>query len=119
MKSYLSRWVPVAGWMGVIFFLSNQPELKSGLEIWQDFILRKLAHMAEFAVLTWLIFRAVSLSPAKRLWIAVVGALLYAIVDEWHQSFIPGRQCAWRDVLIDAGGIVSMAGYLLMKHKKF
>jgi VanZ family protein len=40
----------------------------------------------------------------KRWWIAGVIIILYAITDEFHQSFMPGRTALWFDVLIDTIG---------------
>ena len=85
--------------MGVIFALSAQPDLNSGLGGW-DTVLRKLAHMAEFGLLWWLWLRALG-RPAP----AAAITLAYAASDEWHQSFVEGRVGSPVDVLIDAAGV--------------
>ena len=71
--------------MGIIFALSSQPDLNSGLGSW-DTVLRKLGHMAEFGLLWWLWRRALG-RPA----VAAAVALAYGATDEWHQSFVSGR----------------------------
>lgn len=95
--------------MAVIWALSAQPDLSSGLQ--QDFLLRKLAHVAEFAVLTLLWARALAglLRPAARRaapWGAAAIAVAWAAVDERHQHFVEGRVGSVRDVAIDAIGVV-------------
>jgi len=75
-----------------------------------DFILRKMAHVFEFAVLTRLGIRANQHSwPTRKmahwvLWSAAF-SLLYAASDEYHQSFVPGRGPSVLDVMIDSVGI--------------
>src|SRR5882724_3914461 len=76
-----------------------------------DFILRKLAHLTVFAVLTVLLFRAVRLHVARptHAWLlAMLVATLYACSDEWHQTFVPGRDGTVRDIVIDSLGVVGV-----------
>jgi VanZ family protein len=100
MRSVLSRFVPPLALMAVIFVLSAQPDLNSGLGTW-DTILRKLGHMAEYAVLWLLWWRALGQRP----WPAAAIALLYAASDEYHQSFVEGRDGRPLDLGIDALGV--------------
>ena len=93
------RFVPPLVLMAVIFVLSAQPDLNSGLGTW-DTILRKCAHMAEYGLLWWLWARAIR----HRGWAAVI-AIGYAITDEIHQHFVQGRHGTPVDVLIDAVGV--------------
>jgi VanZ family protein len=97
----ISRFGPPLVLMAVIFFLSAQPDLSSGLQGW-DLILRKLAHMTEYGVLYLLWRRALPAAPG---WTPVAIALAYAATDEWHQTFVTGRHGTPVDVLIDAVGI--------------
>lgn len=122
MKSMLIRrllaWLAVLLWMGVIFTFSAIPGLHSTLEPRYDFILRKAAHAAEYAVLAWLVFRALSfhgLTKGRAVTAAVVWALLYAVSDEYHQTFVFGRHGAVRDVVIDAAGIVGSALWIIKR----
>jgi VanZ family protein len=85
--------------MVLIFALSAQPDLNSGLGGW-DTVLRKLAHIAAFGALWWLWLRAFG-----RPVIAAVITLAYAASDEWHQSFVEGRVGAPSDIAIDAAGV--------------
>lgn len=105
---FVRYWIPVLAWAGLIFTLSSIPSLESGLPELGDLVVRKLGHMVEYAVLTLLLSRALrahGLSPRRRWATAAFLALLYASLDEYHQSFVPGREGSPRDVLIDAFGI--------------
>ena len=97
----VSRFAPPLLLMAVIFFLSAQPDLNSGLGA-LDTILRKLAHMAEFGLLALLWWRAFGYRARPA---AATIAILYAISDEWHQSFVEGRVGSPIDVLIDTAGV--------------
>lgn len=106
-------WILVILWMGVIFYLSDQPDLKSSFPGGVDFILRKAAHITEFAILTLLIWRASteSVNPESRksrklIVLAFLFAFFYAISDEYHQTFIFGRVGSPKDVAIDSIGII-------------
>jgi VanZ family protein len=105
----LNAWLPVAIWAAVIFTISAVPSLDSGLGVW-DTVLRKLAHVGEYAVLGALLYRAVRREPA-----AVFLGSLYAVTDEVHQSFVTGRNGSPVDWLIDTAGVV--AGVLLLSRR--
>jgi VanZ family protein len=97
----ISRFGPPLVLMAVIFFFSAQPDLGTGLGVW-DTILRKAAHMAEYGLLWFLWHRALQTpSPLP----AALITLAYAASDEYHQSFVEGRHGTPVDVLIDAAGI--------------
>jgi len=95
-----SRWIPVVAWAAVIFAFSSVPSLSSGLGTW-DTILRKCAHMTEFAVLAVLLVRATRSNA-----VAFGLAVAYAASDEVHQLFVRGRHGSPVDVAIDAVGIL-------------
>lgn len=92
---------PPLALMGLIFFLSAQPDLTSGLGL-IDLIGRKVIHATQFGLLWWLWLRALGF---RRPWLAAGIAILYAISDEYHQTFVPGRHGTPLDVLIDAAGV--------------
>jgi hypothetical protein len=95
--SRAARAVPALALMGLIWLLSDQPDLGTGLS-W-DTVLRKLAHMAVFGTLLLLWWWAAGPVPA------VVIALAWAILDEIHQTWVTGRHGAPSDVAIDALGM--------------
>ena len=97
--SLVRLWLPVVAWAALIFALSSVPDLGTGLGGW-DLVLRKIAHAGEYAVLGALLVRATG-----RAGVAFVLGTLYAISDEAHQSFVPGRLGSPVDVAIDAVGV--------------
>ncbi len=72
------------------------------------FLIRKAAHVANYFVFSWLVLRGVRGDARGWKWRWGVTALLiatsYAALDEFHQSFVPGRGAAVRDVILDAAG---------------
>jgi VanZ family protein len=113
----LDLWLPPVALMGLIFFLSAQPDLSSGLGAW-DVLLRKLAHATVYAVLVLLWWRALrdTAGPAPRpLMAAWLIAIAYSATDEWHQTFVAGRHGTPLDVLIDAGGASAAALWALRR----
>ncbi|MFH1671462.1 MAG: VanZ family protein [Candidatus Portnoybacteria bacterium] len=115
------NWILVILWAGVIFFFSHQPDLKSDLPNQWDFILRKLAHIAEYAVLTFLLVRALGnyqINKSKLILWSFFLAILYAVSDEYHQTFILGREGAIRDVLIDSIGVVLACFFAVFRYNK-
>ena len=99
---FVSRFAPPLLLMGLIFFLSAQPDLSSGLGSW-DLILRKLAHMAEYGLLWFLWWRALGYGNPL---VPAAIAIGYAITDELHQTTVDGRHGSPVDVLIDSLGVV-------------
>lgn len=95
----LTVWLPVVAWAAVIFALSSLPSLSSGLGTW-DLILRKAAHVTEYAVLGGLLYRALGREAP-----ALAAGIAYAATDELHQHFVGGRHASVVDVGIDAVGV--------------
>ena len=100
-------WLPVVVWAAVIFAFSSVPDLGTGLGTW-DLVLRKIAHACEFAVLGALLLRALRDERA-----ALAAGVAFAISDEVHQLFVPGRVGAPLDVAIDSAGVA--VGVLLWR----
>ena len=98
-------WLPPLLLMGVIFLLSAQPSLDSGLGV-LDRVGRKLVHFAAYALLCFLWWRP--LRTASRSGRAALGAFLlsslYAMSDEYHQSHVEGRNGTPVDWAIDSAG---------------
>ena len=142
-RSFLKYWLPVLIWMAVIYTASADSksvqhsriiapllrwlfpgisEETIGLDV---LILRKCAHVTEYAVLALLLWRA--LRKPRRLdarpwsWPLAGGCVLlvaaYASTDEIHQIFVPGRQAAVHDVVIDTiGGSLGLLALWVVGH---
>src|SRR4051794_15896400 len=108
----LTVWLPVVVWAAVIFAFSSIPSLSSGLGAW-DTVLRKGAHVTEYAVLGALLYRAF-----ERETLALVVGIAYAATDELHQHFVRGRHASPVDVAIDAVGVaVGMLIWLRLRQR--
>ena len=113
MRAAASRFAPPLLLMALIFALSAQPDLNSGLGTW-DTVLRKCAHMAEYGLLWWLWWRALGYRhPVPPIAIA----LAYAATDEFHQHFVSGRHASPWDWAIDAAG-VGLAGLAVVARER-
>jgi VanZ family protein len=108
----LTVWLPVVAWAALIFTFSSIPSLSTGLGTW-DTILRKGAHLTEYAVLGGLLYRALGREP-----LALAVGIAYAATDELHQHFVPGRHASPVDVAIDAVGVaVGMLIWLRLRER--
>lgn len=111
-KSYFAVFVyyylPVFLWMGLIFYLSSIPGLKSGASLPTEIVLRKTAHIFEYFILALLFWRIfyyhLGFSLLKSGLLAFSSCIGYAISDEIHQFFIEERAGRFVDVLVDGGG---------------
>ena len=114
MKSKkIKLWLPVFIWAGVIFSFASMSINQSESFSWIDFVIKKSAHVTEYAILYWLLFRAMSQNnkdASRKVFIKVfVLTVLYALSDEWHQTFVPGREGTLRDVGFDTiGALISL-----------
>lgn len=117
VNKWLYYWGPVVVWAGVIFTFSSIPTLPKVGFIWWDFVLKKTAHMIEYATLFFLVWRALKKSgqfAADCQWVWIfLGCLIYAASDEFHQSFVMGRTSTIRDVGFDFLGM--MLAWLAIK----
>ena len=116
----LNAWLPPFLWALIIFLLSSQGVLPSFTEVLHDFIFKKLAHITVYAVLYILLYRAVTgtFRPLEhdRNWkIAFSLCFVYAISDELHQMFVPGRYGTIRDIGYDMLG----AGIILLRQYQY
>lgn len=126
----IKYWIPLIAWMFLIFSASTRlgapvntsyffrplmhwlfPHISEENYNLAHHIARKMAHFTEYAILGFLAWRAVhfdaafaSFSPGRQLWFALLFCMLYASTDEFHQIFVPGREPAVRDVMLDSCG---------------
>ena len=105
-KSIL-RWVPAFAVMVIIFGFSSIPSQDMPSFGLLDLIVKKGAHMLGYGLLALAYWYGLRFD--KHLWwLALLLALLYAISDEYHQSFVPGRHPSWVDVAVFDGGGASL-----------
>ena len=84
-----------------------------------NLIVRKTTHVIVFGILAFLLFK--SLEPNKSAYIlSWFITFLYAITDEWHQSFMEGRVASFKDVMLDSFGaaLVLLLVFLIERRKK-
>lgn len=118
LAQWFSAYLPPAAWATVIFLLSAQGILPSFEMSTADYVFKKTAHITVYAVLYFLLWRAVqkTISPPERHihWaLPMFLTLCYALSDELHQNFVPGRYGTIRDVGYDmlGAGVVFLRQY--------
>lgn len=119
-SSELAKMVPMLIVLGTIFFLSHQPADSISLPAFPGS--DKIAHMMAYSFLGWSMLFSIPPRHWKRRGEKLVYSLvlflvvLYGISDEFHQSFIPGRQPDLFDIVADmAGGIVAISSWMVWK----
>ena len=130
------RYAPLIVWMFFISFAStgefsaiNTSRIVRPLLLWffpdlseerirlAHFLLRKVAHIIEYVVLGWLAARAFIGSShefLRRRWflVSLLLTVFQALLDEYHQSFVPSRSGSLYDSGIDiAGGLIGVIGF--------
>jgi VanZ family protein len=93
------NWIPALLVMSVIFWFSSQPSSDLPNFHWADKVIKKGGHVCGYALLAWTYWRALYFRPNRR-WLAWFLAILYAITDEYHQSFVAGRSPSIIDVFL-------------------
>lgn len=137
MARFLSRYLPLILWLAFISYASsdsfsagNTSRIIGPLVLWLfpnttpetlltvHVVTRKAAHFTEYAILGFLAARAFRTSPTPAIrsrWslISATIVVVYALMDEYHQSFVPTRTGSVYDSLIDIAG--GMAALLVVK----
>ncbi|MGM0440991.1 MAG: VanZ family protein [Elusimicrobiota bacterium] len=109
--------VPAVLWAGLIFYFSSVPSLKSPFGIW-DLYLRKAAHVGVYFILYILVIFNFTRKNLKARILALVISSVYAVTDEYHQSFVPGRHMSLYDMAFDwIGCLLGYASIYLKKYK--
>ncbi len=136
------RYTPLIIWMALIFLASSNEfsavhtsRVIRPLLLWlfpniteeslklTHLLARKAAHITEYAVLGWLAARAFTGSSReflrKKWWIAgLLLVVLHALLDEYHQSFVPSRTGSFYDSGIDiAGGLIGLIGFAYFRSR--
>ena len=113
-------------WMTFIFYLSGIPSLGIGLEGHANQVSRKSIHVILYGILTLLMWFSIpkfDVSLTKKILLCAFLTIFYAIIDEIHQSFVPGRSGNAKGALFDLIGIIAVLIWLglrqrrILKHK--
>lgn len=103
-------WGPVVMWMVIIFVGSSHSNVVLSESPSRDNLMKNIGHIIEYALLGFLIFRALSSKKGDTLssryvWLwSLTGAILYGVSDEVHQMFVPTRTAYLGDILMDGVG---------------
>ena len=118
-RNSLSSYLRIAAAMLVLaiilnlFFWGAQPVAVNLLPTpWDKFL-----HGTTFATISCGIGFASGLQGSRGLIIAISGALLIGVLDEWRQVYLPGRHPSWDDLLADAVGSLAGAALLMLRRK--
>jgi len=100
------NWLLVIGWMGVIYWFSDQSQLISPTNPLIAQTIAISGHIIFFGILYFLFTRAVKANFKSKylLQIGLLFVFLYGVSDEYHQSFVPGRDVSILDVGLDVIG---------------
>ncbi|MBZ0165450.1 MAG: VanZ family protein [Candidatus Omnitrophica bacterium] len=116
--NFLRFWFPVLAYSGIIFYVSSLETVKTPQSIPH---FDKVCHLAEYGLFGLLLARAISHSVTKidriiLIAIAALGAFLYGLTDEFHQSLVPGRQADVADLVADTvGGLLGGLIYIIFE----
>ena len=125
----MKNWLLVILWIALIFLGSELPGAQVSEFNLVDFLVHKMAHIAEFGVLGFLLLRALKDHSAdshrkftpegggndkKKIFLVLLLSFVYGLFDEYHQSFTPGREPHIRDALIDLLG-AGLAVFVIWK----
>jgi VanZ family protein len=133
VRQFLKYWLPVVAWMIFIFIGSTDllsavhtsrfigpflrwfaPDISEATVGSVQLVVRKCAHLTEYAILAALLYRAFRQNQSRvgrALVMSFLIAAVYAALDEFHQSFVASRTGSPRDVIIDCLG--ALAGLVI------
>lgn len=111
-RSLAFNWFLLIFWSWIIFFLSDQPEFGQVLPGFLGSLISYSFHFVEYAVLAFLavrVFSTISRFSRQRILIsAILFSIIYAVLDEYHQSYVPGREASLFDLSVDVLGILAI-----------
>jgi len=103
------NWIPALLTMAAIFWFSSQPADELPVFSWADMIIKKSGHIIGYALLAFWYWYGLGMDQNKR-WLAWLLAIVYALTDEFHQTFVSGRNASLWDVVIldNLGALISL-----------
>jgi VanZ family protein len=102
----IMRWTPALALMAAIFLLSATPSDEMVNFGVYDLLVKKGSHMVGYGLLALAFLRGLGYQRKNHILLVVLLVFLYAASDEFHQSFVPGRNASLVDVGIDLVGAV-------------
>jgi len=112
VRAIWQRWWPALLLMGIIFTVSSFSSFPGPQEPLLDRLFKKGAHFVGYGLLALSYLRGLRQSGLRHARpLAFIMVLLYAISDEWHQTFVPGRDGNVIDVGIDSAGAALALGW--------
>lgn len=119
MRAQFFKWLPALILMLAIFGFSARPLSELPNFSWADAIVKKGGHMIGYGLLAFLYWRALDFRRGRG-WLAWLLAVLYAVTDEFHQSFVPGRHPSVWDILLfdNAGALIALWFANLFRNRK-
>ncbi len=120
-KAKLVNWLPAILWALLIFLQSHNPS-PPGADLAPDYVLHFLAYGALFGAILFGISGGIKpvwkgFFSLRQTAVAVIFSILYGFSDEWHQSYIPGRDSSWSDIAADSLGAIIIAILLIVWKK--
>lgn len=117
VRTAIIRLIPAIAWMGIIFAMSSQSTIPQTPSLPADLI-AIAGHLVAFGVLAALLYLGLASwlpGTGLRAAVAFVMTVLYGVSDEFHQSFVPGRDASLFDVVVDGiGAAVALAIILVL-----
>lgn len=118
-KLFFTSVLPLIIWMLIIFLLSNRQKIAFTKNYAVSFVIFKTFHIIEYAILYCLWLRFFHLIGVKQKYlVAFLCTLFYGFSDEFHQSFIFGREGKLRDALVDGIG-ATLSWILISRNRNF
>ena len=103
MRKRLQRFGPAIGWASLILIATSIP-IPAPLASVSPSGADKLIHITLYGVLAWLTARGVEVWSIRNALVVFILVSAFAAIDEWHQSFIPGRFTSGADLVADILG---------------
>lgn len=113
--------MPLFVWVVLIFALSSIPDLTPG-DMKLPHGTDKVVHFTEYAILAVLFYRGLSYGSRRFNWVFLIVTMATAAglggLDELYQSYVPGRDSSFMDLMADFAGIGAGSIFTLIKDRR-
>ena len=123
MFKWLNRQLPLLVWSFLIFLGSSLPAAQVSENQTVNLLAHKIVHILEYGVLYLLYYRSLVFElwqvNKARIFKALLFIIMFGAFDEYHQSFVPGRQSRVADVFTDfLGGLGGLSLWWFLKQRQ-